>query len=104
AVIRIQSILLAKATPVKEDCLDPTWRRFKGCLGALDGTYIEVTVPESEKTIYRTRKDKICTNVLRVCNREMGFVYVLSGWEGSASDSRVLRDAITRRNSLKIPH
>ncbi|XLU26311.1 hypothetical protein S245_062377, partial [Arachis hypogaea] len=75
-----------------------------GCLGALDGTYIEVTVPESEKARYRTRKGKICTNMLGVCNREMGFVYVLSGWEGSASDSRVLCDAITRRNSLKIPH
>ncbi|XLR40671.1 hypothetical protein S83_025331, partial [Arachis hypogaea] len=76
----------------------------EGCLGALDGTYIEVTVPESEKARYRARKGKICTNVLGVCNREMGFVYVLSGWEGSASDSRVLRDAITRRNILKIPH
>ncbi|XLR01106.1 hypothetical protein S83_067304, partial [Arachis hypogaea] len=104
AVIRIQGMLFAKATPVAEDCVDPTWRRFKGCLGALDGTYIEVTVPESEKARYRTRKGKICTNMLGVCNREMGFVYVLSGWEGSASDSRVLRDAITRRNSLKIPH
>ncbi|XLR49560.1 hypothetical protein S83_000232, partial [Arachis hypogaea] len=28
-VIRIQSILFAKATLVEEDCLDPTWRRFK---------------------------------------------------------------------------
>ncbi|KAL1339439.1 hypothetical protein AAHE18_U036700 [Arachis hypogaea] len=77
AVIHIQSILFAKATPVEEDCLDPTWRRFKGCLGALDGTYIEVTVPESEKAKYRKRKGKICTNVLRVCNWEMGFVYPL---------------------------
>ncbi|XP_020979204.1 protein ALP1-like [Arachis ipaensis] len=33
----------------------------------------------------------------------MNFVYVLSGWEGLASDSRILRDAITRRNGLKIP-
>ncbi|XP_016178042.1 protein ALP1-like [Arachis ipaensis] len=32
----------------------------------------------------------------------MTFVYVLSGWEGSASDSRVLRDAISCRNNLKI--
>ncbi|XP_025611997.1 uncharacterized protein [Arachis hypogaea] len=95
AVMRIQSMLFAKATPVDEDC---------GCLEALDGTYIEVIVPEYEKARYRTRKGKICTNVLGVCNREMGFVCVLSGWEGSASDSRVLRDAITRRNSLKIPH
>ncbi|XP_072064431.1 uncharacterized protein [Arachis hypogaea] len=101
----IQSILFAKATPVEEDCLNPTWRRFKvELIRSLDGTYIEVTVPKSEKARYRTRKCKICTNVLGVCNREMGFVYVLSGWKGSASNPRVLRDAITRRNSLKIPH
>ncbi|KAG6470236.1 hypothetical protein ZIOFF_071298 [Zingiber officinale] len=34
----------------------------------------------------------------------MQFTYVLSGWEGSAADSRVLRDAITRKNGLKVPH
>ncbi|XLR10247.1 hypothetical protein S83_038185, partial [Arachis hypogaea] len=100
----ISNILFAKTTPVEEDCVDPTWRRFKGCLGALDGTYIEVTVPESKKSRYRTRKGKICTNVLEVCNWEMGFVYVLNGWEGSAFDLRILPDAITRCNSLKIPH
>lgn len=33
----------------------------------------------------------------------MQFIYVLAGWEGSASDSRVLRDAVARRNGLKIP-
>ncbi|XLR00439.1 hypothetical protein S83_066637, partial [Arachis hypogaea] len=81
-----------------------TFYGLYGCLGALDGIYIEVIVPESEKARYRIRKDKICTNVLGVCNREMGFIYVLNGWKGSASDSRILQDAITHRNSLKIPH
>lgn len=33
----------------------------------------------------------------------MQFIYVLPGWEGSASDARVLRDAINRRNGLKVP-
>nr|KAJ0216867.1 hypothetical protein LSAT_V11C300107190 [Lactuca sativa] len=42
-------------------------------------------------------------NVLGVCNRDMNFVYVLAGWEGSTTDSRVLQDAITRHNGLKIP-
>ncbi|CAL5441922.1 unnamed protein product [Camellia sinensis] len=31
------------------------------------------------------------------------FIYVLPGWEGSASDSRVLRDAISRPNGLRVP-
>ncbi|XLR57025.1 hypothetical protein S83_007697, partial [Arachis hypogaea] len=59
-----------------------------GCLEALDGTYIDVTVLEEDKSRYRIRKSKISTNVLG---------------EGSASDSRVLRDVISHRNNFKIP-
>ncbi|KAK4409372.1 hypothetical protein Sango_0010200 [Sesamum angolense] len=33
----------------------------------------------------------------------MHFIYILVGWEDSAADSRVLRDAITRSIGLKIP-
>ncbi|XP_047961603.1 uncharacterized protein LOC125206385 [Salvia hispanica] len=33
----------------------------------------------------------------------MQFMYVLPGWEGSAGDSRVLRDAVSRPNGLKVP-
>ncbi|KAL8556683.1 hypothetical protein ACS0TY_004218 [Phlomoides rotata] len=33
----------------------------------------------------------------------MKFVYVLTGWEGSAADSRVLRNAVTRNSGLKVP-
>jgi len=34
----------------------------------------------------------------------MQFIYVLPRWEGSAADSRVLRDAMSQRNGLRIPH
>uniref|UniRef100_A0A5B7B0E0 DDE Tnp4 domain-containing protein n=1 Tax=Davidia involucrata TaxID=16924 RepID=A0A5B7B0E0_DAVIN len=34
----------------------------------------------------------------------MQFIYVLPGWEGSAADGRVLRDAVSRRNGLRVPH
>ncbi|KAE8702170.1 putative Nuclear factor kappa-B-binding protein [Hibiscus syriacus] len=33
----------------------------------------------------------------------MQFIYVLPGWEGSAADGRILRDAISRRNGLNVP-
>ncbi|GKE65039.1 hypothetical protein Tco_1519200, partial [Tanacetum coccineum] len=45
--------------------LDERWKWFKGCLGALDGTYVK---------------------------------------EGSAADSRVLRDATSRSNRLKVTY
>ncbi|KAG6518765.1 hypothetical protein ZIOFF_022246 [Zingiber officinale] len=76
---------------------------LKGCLGALDGTYIPVHVPIQDKAKYRTRKGTIAVNVLGVCDRNMNFIYVLTGWEGSAADARVLRDALTRDDSLKVP-
>ncbi|XP_061374222.1 protein ALP1-like [Gastrolobium bilobum] len=110
SVMRLQEILLKLPDPVSENCTDDRWKWFKvvylsitGCLGALDGTYITVNVPEAGKPRYRSRKGEIATNVLGVCSRDMKFVYVLPGWEGSASDARVLRDAINRRNGLKVP-
>lgn len=72
-------------------------------MGALDGTYIDVRVGPSLRPRYRNRKGELAINVLGVCNTDMNIIYVLSGWEGSAADSRILRDAITRTNGLKIP-
>ncbi|XP_060674725.1 uncharacterized protein LOC107429887 isoform X3 [Ziziphus jujuba] len=102
-VLRLHSILLRHPEPVSDNCSDDRWKMFKNCLGALDGTYIKVKVPEIDKPRYRTRKGEIATNVLGVCNPNMEFIFVLPGWEGSASDSRVLRDAISRPNGLKVP-
>ncbi|KAL8530002.1 hypothetical protein ACS0TY_007177 [Phlomoides rotata] len=65
---------------------------MQGCLGALDGTFINVRVSASDRGRYRTRKGKIATNVLAVCDTDLRFVYVLPGWEGSASDARILHN------------
>lgn len=82
---------------------DSKWKWFEDCLGALDGTHIDVFVPLADQGRYRNRKQQITTNVLGVCDRHMKFVYVLAGWEGSASDSRVLRDAMSRDDAFVIP-
>ncbi|KAL8483334.1 hypothetical protein ACS0TY_026141 [Phlomoides rotata] len=74
-----------------------------GCLGALDGTYIPVKVPQPDVPRYWNRKGNIYVNVLAMCDRDMNYIYVLSGWEGSAADSRILRDAVTRTDGLKVP-
>jgi hypothetical protein len=77
---------------------------IKNCLGALDGIHIRVRVPLDDKPRYRNRKGEITTNVLGVCSQKKQFIYILAGWEGSAADGRVLRDAINRRNGLRVPH
>ncbi|KAH1250485.1 putative nuclease HARBI1 [Glycine max] len=79
------------------------WRWFERCIGALDGTHIPVTVSPDERPRYRNRKGDVSTNVLAACGPDLRFIYVLPGWEGSAGDSRVLRDALRHQNKLEIP-
>uniref|UniRef100_A0A8I7B8M3 DDE Tnp4 domain-containing protein n=1 Tax=Hordeum vulgare subsp. vulgare TaxID=112509 RepID=A0A8I7B8M3_HORVV len=54
------------------------------------------------KRRYRSRLGNIDTNVLGVCAPNMQFIYILPGWEGSAHDGRVLRDAISTKNGLRV--
>ncbi|KAH6820915.1 hypothetical protein C2S53_010257 [Perilla frutescens var. hirtella] len=103
AIIRLHSLLLAKPVPIDEDCTNERWKWFKDCLGALDGTYIPVKVSKFDRGRYRNRKGQISVNVLGVCDRYMNFTYVLTGWERSAADARVLWDAIMRNNRLRVP-
>ncbi|XP_057793629.1 uncharacterized protein LOC131010223 [Salvia miltiorrhiza] len=103
AVLKLHVVLFVKPVPVPDDCTDSRWRWFKGCLGALDGTYINVMVNNADKPRYRTRKGQISTNTLAVCDRNGKFIYVLPGWEGSAADSRILRDSLIRVNGLRVP-
>ncbi|KAL0449386.1 UNVERIFIED_CONTAM: hypothetical protein Slati_1495000 [Sesamum latifolium] len=106
AVLRLHPLLLAHPTPVPPNSNNSNFRYYKilqGYLGALDEPYIDVHVKAQDRARYRTRKGSIAVNVLGVCNRDMHFIYVLARWEGSAADSRVLRDAITRPTGLKIP-
>nr|KAJ0201138.1 hypothetical protein LSAT_V11C600312120 [Lactuca sativa] len=87
---------------ITEDSTDQRWKWFKNYLGALDGTHIKRLVPLEDKPRYRTRENDIATNVLEVCPQDMQFIYVLPGWEGSVTDSRVLRNTLLRPNGLKI--
>ncbi|KAL0552283.1 hypothetical protein IC582_011391 [Cucumis melo] len=79
------------------------WRWFQNCLGALDGTHIKVNVSMRDRPRYRSRKGDITTNVLGVCSQNGEFIFVMPEWEGSASDSRVLRDAVSQPTGLKVP-
>ncbi|KAL0430505.1 UNVERIFIED_CONTAM: hypothetical protein Sradi_0676500 [Sesamum radiatum] len=83
-IYKLTHVFLAKAIPIADDCADPRWRWFN----TKEGTVLERT---------------ILINVLEVCNPNMQFIYVLSGWEGSAADSRVLRDAIHRPHGFRVP-
>lgn len=73
---------------------------FSDCRGAVDGTLIDAFVAEEDLSRYRSRKGRISSNILAACTFDMEFCYLLTGWEGSAADSRVFDDA--RRTDFAI--
>jgi hypothetical protein len=75
---------------------------FTDCVGAIDGTHIDVHLPTNDQPRYRNRKGHLSQNVLAAGNFDMEFSYILSGWEGSAHDGTVLRDAQYNRG-FKTP-
>ena len=52
---------------------------------------------------YQGRKEYTTQNVLETCDFDMRFTYVLLGWEGTASDSRIIKNALSREDKLIIP-
>ena len=52
---------------------------------------------------FRGRKSYASQNVMAAVDFDLRFTYVLAGWEGSAHDALVLRDALERENGLRVP-
>ncbi|KAL8530599.1 hypothetical protein ACS0TY_007578 [Phlomoides rotata] len=57
AVLKLHEVLLAKPTLVTDECTHPSWKYFKGCLGALDGDMDSCTPDQGLKQL-RNRNDK----------------------------------------------
>ncbi|KAA8544664.1 hypothetical protein F0562_019489 [Nyssa sinensis] len=77
---------------------------FKNCVGAIDGTHVRVKVSNEDAPRYRGRKNYPTQNVLAACSFDLRFTYILPGWEGTAVDSRIIKNALTRDDNLKIPN
>jgi hypothetical protein len=69
----------------------------------IDGTHVAANVPVEIQGKFRGRKDGTTQNVLAAITFDLKFIYVLARWEGSAHDSWVLGDALSRLSGLKIP-
>jgi hypothetical protein len=74
---------------------------FKNCLGAIDGTHIPVSISPEKHSPFRNRKGTLSINVMVACDFDLNITFLSSGWEGSATDSRVLRSAMSK--GFKVP-
>ncbi|XP_042476667.1 protein ALP1-like isoform X2 [Macadamia integrifolia] len=73
---------------------------FKDCIGAIDGTHIPVSIAPTFESRFKGPNQWPSQNVLAACDFDLQFTFVLSGWEGSASDSRVLASAISMEHGI----
>jgi hypothetical protein len=55
------------------------------------------------EALFRGRKKYTTQNVMAAVDFDLRFTYVLAGWEGTAHDALVLRDALERENGLRVP-
>ncbi|XP_040385299.1 uncharacterized protein LOC121055969 [Oryza brachyantha] len=77
------------------------WPYFENCIGVIDGTHVPITISSCEAAPYRNRKGSLSQNVMLACDFDLNFVYISTGWEGSASDAGVLHSAI--KYGFKVP-
>ncbi|KAL8476785.1 hypothetical protein ACS0TY_029184 [Phlomoides rotata] len=94
-ILKLHRVLLVTPELVPEDSNDYRLKYFKGCLGALDCTYIPVRVPDIPH--YRNMKGHVSVNVLVLCDWNMNYIYVLSGWETILGTSGIGLNTATYR-------
>lgn len=78
------------------------WPFFKNCIGAVDGTHIRAYILKSNQAPFINRKGIVTQNVFAACTFDLKFTSIVAGWEGSAHDASVLKDAI-RRGRFHVP-
>lgn len=52
---------------------------------------IPAHVPAKDQSRFRNKKGILSQNVLAACTFDLQFIFIFPGWEGSVSDSRVLK-------------
>ena len=64
---------------------------------------MRVRVSSEDAPRYRGRKEYPTQNILAACSFDLKFTYILPSWEGTTSDSKIMKNALTRSHPLKIP-
>jgi hypothetical protein len=68
---------------------DRFWSHFKDHIGAIDGSQFPASVPMLKQDKYIEGHMYTSQNVMTVCDFDMRFTFVITGWLGSMHDTRV---------------
>jgi adenosyl cobinamide kinase/adenosyl cobinamide phosphate guanylyltransferase len=76
-VIKLLTIETPLGDQISKDTKYATY--FADCIGALNGTYINIHVPVEDRPRYRDRNGLLSQNVLAACDFNIEFCYILAG-------------------------
>jgi hypothetical protein len=79
------------------------WPHFKDYIGAIDGSHIPVTAPLNDQPKYIGQHGYASQNIMAVCDFDMRFTFVVTGWPRSAHDTHILNDTLITYTQ-KFPH
>ncbi|XP_020675193.1 protein ALP1-like [Dendrobium catenatum] len=94
---------LPPETPYKIKSSNRFMPFFNDCISVIDETHIKARVPKENEVAFRERKPSLTQNVLAAVDFDLRITYVLAGWEGSAHDAAVLKNALERSDGLRVP-
>ena len=63
--------------------------KYPNVVGAIDGTSIEVTVPDNQRLDYFTRKYVTAVNLTAVCDSEKRYLNINVGYSARCHDSHI---------------
>uniref|UniRef100_A0ABM0GNC9 Putative nuclease HARBI1 n=1 Tax=Saccoglossus kowalevskii TaxID=10224 RepID=A0ABM0GNC9_SACKO len=69
---------------------------FPGVIGAVDGTHIYIPGPSHHRNSYINRKGFPSIQLQAVCDSNLRFTDVYTGWPGSVNDARVFKNSPVR--------
>ena len=74
---------------------------MQNCIVAIDGTHVPITISPDKAAPFRNRKGTLSQNVMVACDFDLNITFISTGWDGSATDARVLRS--TMNNGFHVP-
>ena len=75
---------------------------FRHAIGAIDGTHFNCTPTAAELQAAQDQKGCVTQNYLVACTFDLKFIYIYSGWEGSAANSMIYNDCFGTRQDFGV--